>query len=127
MPRKALAEFYAAYIGICNRHLFDDLAGFVHERLVVNGQPRTTAEYISDLYRVTDAFPDYEWTVQHLVIEAPWLSVHLSNRGTHLGPWLGRPPSGEPVTTEEFAMYRIEADRIAEIWSTADNARLLGL
>ena len=72
MSRKTLAAFFAAYIKACNRHQFDDVAGFVHERLVVNGQPRTTAESISDLHGVIDAFPDHEWTLQHMVIETRW-------------------------------------------------------
>jgi predicted ester cyclase len=29
-----------------------------------------------------------------------------------------------PVETDEFAMYRIAEGRIAELWGTADNARL---
>ena len=30
------------------------------------------------------------------------------------------------MTTQEFAMYRIEGDRIVEVWVTADNVPLLG-
>jgi predicted ester cyclase len=53
--------------------------------------------------------------------------VQLADHGTHRGAWLGRPPSGGPVSTDEFAMYRLDEGRIAEIWVTADNARLVGL
>jgi predicted ester cyclase len=52
--------------------------------------------------------------------------VHLADHGTHRGAWLGRPPSGGPVSTEA-AMYRLDEGRIAEIWVTADHARLVGL
>ena len=125
MSRDELAEFYASYNEICNRHAFAELTPYVGARLVVNGRPRTADEYIADLYRVIDAFPDYEWVVQRLVIEDPWISVHLQDFGTHRGPWLDRPPTGKRVSTDEFAMYRFEDGRIAEIWVTADNARLV--
>jgi predicted ester cyclase len=62
--------------------------------------------------------------MQRVVIEKPWLAVHFSDRGTHLGTWQGVPATGAPVRTDEFAMYRFEDDRIAEVWVTADNARL---
>jgi predicted ester cyclase len=57
MSRDELAEFYASYNAICNRHAFAELTPYVGERLVVNGRPRTADEYIADLYRVIDAFP----------------------------------------------------------------------
>jgi hypothetical protein len=31
------------------------------------------------------------------------------------------------VTTQEFAMYRLEDGLIAEVWVTADNAPLMGM
>ncbi len=34
-------------------------------------------------------------------------------------------PTGRRVTTQEFAMYRIEDGLIAEVWVTADNAELV--
>ena len=43
----------------------------------------------------------------------------------HRGTFRGVPPTGRPVTTQEFAMYRVENGRIAEVWVTADNAALL--
>ena len=70
------------------------------------------------------AFPDYRWEIQHTVFEHPWLAVHFHDRGTHLGPWRGVAPTGRTVTTDEFAMYRFDDGRIAEVWVTADNGRL---
>jgi predicted ester cyclase len=126
MPVAAdLREFYVAYNDVCNRHAFSELGPFVHDRLQVNGRVRTRAEYAADLGEVVAAFPDYARTVRRMVVEAPWVSVHLSDRGTYRGPFLGQAPSGRPVRTDEFAMYRVEGGRIAEIWVTADNWRLL--
>ena len=38
--------------------------------------------------------------------------------------FLGAPGDLSPVETDEFAMYRFTGGRIAELWGTADNARL---
>jgi hypothetical protein len=35
------------------------------------------------------------------------------------------PATGRAVSTQEFAIYRFQAGRIAEVWVTADNLRLL--
>jgi predicted ester cyclase len=59
-----------------------------------------------------------------MVVEQPWLAVHLADRGTHLGTWRGVPATRSPVTTDEFATYRFDGDRIVEVWVTTDSARL---
>jgi predicted ester cyclase len=125
VSRQDLVDLYEAYIATCNRHAVSELGEFVQPRLSVNGRPRTLSEYAADVGAVFEAVPDYAWTVEHLVVEEPWISVRLSDRGTHRGPWLGQPPTGRTVATDEFAMYRVEDGRIAEVWSVADNARLL--
>ena len=90
----------------------------------MNGAVRTAQGYIDGLFEVHRAFPDYRWEIQRVLVDEPWLAVHLADRGTHLGPWHGAAPTRGTVTTDEFAMYRLEGSRIAEVWVTADNARL---
>jgi predicted ester cyclase len=122
--RDAAVDRYRHYNAVCNRHAFDELGPFLCDVVVVNGSERTAAQYIDDLFEVHRAFPDYRWELQRAVYENPWLAVHLVDHGTHLGTWRGVRPSGGPVSTDEFAMYRFEGDRIAEVWVTADNGRL---
>jgi hypothetical protein len=50
--------------------------------------------------------------------------VHLADTGTRRQPFLGAPGDATVVTTDEFAMYRFAEERIAEVWVTADIARL---
>ena len=120
----AVVERYRRYNAICNRHAFDELAPFLADVVRVNGEDRTAQQYVDDLFVVHRAFPDYRWDVQRTVHEHPWLAVHFRDTGTHLGPWHGVAATGRRVTTDEFSMYRFDGDRIAEVWVTADNARL---
>jgi predicted ester cyclase len=124
VQRDTVLELYRRYNASCNRHAFDELAEFVHPVLRVNGAEQTLQEYAEGLFEVHRAFPDYRWEIQRTVFEEPWLAVHFRDEGTHLGPWRGIEPTGKTVTTDEFAMYRFEDGRIAEVWVTADNARL---
>ncbi len=124
MTRKSVLAVYERYNATCNRHAFDELEEFVHPVIRVNGTDRTLQEYADGLFEVHRAFPDYRWEIQRTVFEEPWLAVHFRDEGTHLGPWHGVAPTGERVTTDEFSMYRFEDGRIAEVWVTADNARL---
>ncbi|MGY1802183.1 ester cyclase [Blastococcus sp. SYSU D00922] len=124
--REAILARYLAYNDVCNRHAFDELPPFLGDVVEVNGTPRTAAEYVADLQAVHRAFPDYRWEVRHTVVEDPWIAVHFRDTGTHLGQWRGAEPTGRPVTTDEFSMYRFDGDRIVEVWVTADDARLPG-
>ena len=74
---------------------------------------------------VVRAFPDYHWELRRLVVDPPWIAAHLADTGTHRGPFLGVPATGRTVSTPEFAFYRIDADRIAEVWGSAFGVHLL--
>ena len=63
--------------------------------------------------------------LRRLFVDPPWLSAHFHDTGTHRGPFLGVPATGRRVRTQEFAVYRVEAGRIAEVWVAADNHALL--
>ena len=124
MNLESVLAVYERYNATCNRHAFDELHEFVDPAITVNGRGQTLQQYADGLFEVHRAFPDYRWEIQRTVYEEPWLAVHFQDRGTHLGPWHGVAPTGKAVTTDEFAMYRFGDGRIAEVWVTADNARL---
>jgi predicted ester cyclase len=120
-----LQSFYRRYNSTCNEHRFDRLNAFVVDDVQVNGEVQGLASYVNGLEEVVRAFPDYQWELRHLLVDGDWLSAHLIDTGTHRGTFLGVSPTGRFVRTQEFAFYRIEGDRIAEVWVSADNLRLL--
>jgi len=123
---EALRAWYRRYNEVCNAHRFDELHAYVSRDVVVNGKPQGIDGYVSGLRTVIEAFPDYRWDLRHLVVEGPWIAAHFVDTGTHRGPFRGVAPTGRPVITQEFAMYRLEDGLIAEVWVAADNAALLG-
>jgi predicted ester cyclase len=124
MSREAVLAVYERYNAACNRHAFGELVDYVHPVVRVNGSVQTLQQYVDGLTEVHRAFPDYRWAIQRTVFEEPWLAVHFRDAGTHLRPWGGLAPTGKAVSTDEFAMYRFANGRIAEVWVTADDARL---
>jgi predicted ester cyclase len=115
---------YRTYLAACNSRDWEAIGGFVHPSVLVNGVRRTRSQYVDDIRRTVAVFPDYVWDIRHVVEQDPWLAVHLHDTGTRHEPFLGAPGDRSPVETDEFAFYRITDGRIAELWGTADNARL---
>jgi predicted ester cyclase len=116
---------YRRYNRLCNAHRFDRLGEFVAPDVEVNGEVQGLEAYVRGLEAVVRAFPDYRWDLRHLLVSGSWVSAHFLDTGTHQGSFLGVPATGRRVSTQEFAIYRFEAGRIAEVWVTADNLRLL--
>jgi predicted ester cyclase len=121
-----LETLYRRYNRLCNAHRFDGLGEFVAQDVEVNGEVQGLEAYVDGLQAVVTAFPDYRWDLRHLFVSGAWVSAHFLDSGTHRGTFLrGVWATGRMVSTQEFAIYRFEAGRIAEVWVTADNLRLL--
>ena len=125
MTDSELPEFYRRYIACCNEHRIADLGEFVARDVVINGTDAGLSAYADVLAVVVHAFPDYRWELRHLVVDAPWVAAHLTGTGTHRGTFLGVQATGRPVHAQEFAIYRIDTGRIAEVWGTAFHEDLL--
>jgi predicted ester cyclase len=67
----------------CNEHRFDELGEFVADD--VNGPGEGLSRYIAGLRAVTEAFADYNWDLQRLLVDDQWLASRLSGTGTHTG------------------------------------------
>ena len=120
-----LEAFYRRYNERCNAHRFTELGEFVAYDVVVNGEPDGLHGYVRGLQAVVEAFPDYRWDLRHLLVDPPWISAHFHDTGTHRGTFMDIPATGRPVTTQEFALYRVDAGKIVEVWVTADNLLLV--
>ncbi len=125
MRRSEAAAFYRHYLAACNAHAFDRLSAFVAGDVQVNDSPRGLRAYVAGLRSVVRAFPDYHWQLRSLLIDGDSIAAHFNDTGTHLGEFLGIPPTGRRISRQEFAIYRLKDDRIAEAWVTADNLTLL--
>jgi aspartyl-tRNA synthetase len=123
--RARVEAFYRRYNERCNAHEFASLGEFVADDVEVNGDQVGLARYVAGLEQVGKAFPDYRWDLRHLLVDSPWIAAHFADSGTHRGTFLGIDATGRRVSTQEFAFYRLDDDKIAEVWVTADDLELV--
>jgi predicted ester cyclase len=75
--------------------------------------------------RLRTAFPDLHVTIETQVAEGDWAVMRLTFRGTHLGPFMGVPPTGKQVAFATIAMNRYADGKSVENWGLHDFHGLL--
>src|SRR5918994_5467815 len=75
------------------------------------------------------AFPDFRMEIVQLVEEGETVVAHFRCSGTHLGEWLGIPPTGRRFeSVEEIYVFEVRAGRLVAAHGVEDNlSRLLQL
>jgi predicted ester cyclase len=114
LEREDLLVFYRRYLKRCNEHRFDELGEFVAED--VNGPREGLIRYVAGLRAVVEAFPDYQWELQRLLIDGQWLAARLYGTGTHTGSFRGIAATRRVIRTQELVIYRTGNGKIVECW-----------
>src|SRR5918992_4769217 len=70
-------------------------------------------------------FPDLHRTVEDLIAEGDKVVARQTNRGTHLGDYMGVPATGKRVTFTAIAILRIADGKIVEHWINRDDLGIL--
>jgi predicted ester cyclase len=83
------------------------------------------ATYINVMTSWFAAFPDFTVEPEMVLCGDDLVAVRYRCTATHLGPLLGREPTGREVQWRESFWYRLDADRIAEDWEDYDFAGIL--
>ena len=77
------------------------------------------------------AFPDFEMEIVALISEGEKVVAHFRCSGTHLGEWLGVPPTGRRFEgVDEMYIFEVRAGRLVSAVGVEDNLsrlRQLGL
>jgi predicted ester cyclase len=84
----------------------------------------------SMLFRVRNAFPDWNEHVHDAIIANDKVVTRYTSSGRNTGPLDGRAPTGRRVSIDEISIYRIEGELVAEQWCLVDDlsfAKQLGL
>lgn len=75
--------------------------------------PEAVKHHIAEWLR---GFPDLRFEVEQMIVEGDVVVSRSVMRGTHLGNWLGIPPSGKNVSIRMVITHRVVNGRIAEDW-----------
>jgi steroid delta-isomerase-like uncharacterized protein len=71
------------------------------------------------------AFPDMLVNIDSMVAEGDTVVVHWSARGTHIGEFLGTPPTGRTVPFRSIDFFTFRNGKIASHTGYPDTARVL--
>ena len=64
------------------------------------------------------AFPNLKATLDDIFAEGDRVAFRWSVSGTHLGNWLGIPPTGNHVTATGITVFRIAGGKVVEGWTS---------
>jgi steroid delta-isomerase-like uncharacterized protein len=100
-------EHFAAESAHDTQRTLKTLADDIMYHVVASGQIVHGKEAVSKYYDVWwTAFPDVNIEIKRIVAAGEWVIAENVAIATHLGPWLGLPPSGTRVTQQLCAICR---------------------
>ena len=97
------------------------------DELFVPRAARRVKRLFTEFY---SAFPDWREEIVELVAEGNTVAGRFRCSGTHLGKFLGEPPTGKRMEVEEVFFLRIEDGKFVDFWGLEDSLgrmRQLGL
>ena len=68
------------------------------------------------------AFPDMVRRIDDMVLDGRNAALRFTATGTHAGDFDGRAATGATLSYEVIALFRMEGERIAEVWAHSDFA-----
>jgi predicted ester cyclase len=69
------------------------------------------------------AFPDMKSVLHDIFAQGDRVAFRWSVNGTHLGDWVGIPPTGNHITASGITIYRITGGKAVEGWTSIDISR----
>lgn len=114
MSEVDVRDLFERYIAVLNAHDFKQLSKFMHDKLIVNGQPMTRDEMIIVLEDHVDAVPDLMWRQQEIAIDGDLVAARFYNKGTPVKEWLGTEPNGATVEYVEHVFHKLREGRFFE-------------
>ena len=71
-----------------------------------------------------DSFPDFTMEIVDLVADSEKVAAHFRCSGTHLGEWMGHPPTGRRFQdVDEIYIFRVTSGKLAGAFGVEDNMR----
>jgi steroid delta-isomerase-like uncharacterized protein len=70
------------------------------------------------------AFPDWKVTVHDVIAEGDKVVARATGEGTHLGEYMGIPPTHKVVKVSWIAIYRVANGKLVEHWQNIDELGL---
>ena len=76
--------------------------------------------YVAFVKSLRTGFPDFHADLEDLFGNGAKFAARFTLRGTHLGMFVGIPPTSRKVEVAGMDLFRVEQGRIAEIWGAVN-------
>lgn len=120
-------ELIAKFIEASNAQDFENLPDFITDDFIRHSQASPEVVIASkDQFKThmrdgLELFPDARLDVKQVVAEGDRVAIWASYRGTFRGQASGDEWVGPKLDVDIAAIFRVEGERIAEMWVTWDN------
>jgi steroid delta-isomerase-like uncharacterized protein len=123
--RAIVRRYYAEVLGSGNLRLLIDLAipGY-HEHDPLPGQTDGREGLRQRVEMLRSAFQPH-YTLEDVIAEGDRVVVRWTNHGTHVGEFMGLPPTGKSFAIAGIDIHRLEDGKLAEHWHVVDLFSLL--
>jgi len=121
-------EIVRRYLRAFNEKDWETLSELLADDVVEHGvhaELHGPSEVVDFLESYFETFPDYTGETEAMVTERDTVVVRYSSEGTHSEEYHDVEATGQVVEWTGMAMYRVENDRIAEVWLEEDRLGLL--
>ncbi len=123
--KRTVERVYLEVLNDGRLELLDDLACPDHvEHFPFPGQAQGVEGLKQRVSMLRAAF-DPRFTIEHLLVDGEKVAVMWSNAGTHVGEWMGVPPTMKPVTARGADVHLLRDGRLAEHWDVVDISAFL--
>ncbi|MGZ9235243.1 MAG: ester cyclase [Anaerolineales bacterium] len=96
-----------------------------HSTAAASGQPNDLEGFKTRVNGHRIGIPDLHFSIMNMIIEGELMAFQWEMNGTNTGPYMGRPPSGNPIRIVGMNMERLENGKIVEHWSYPDKLAAL--
>jgi steroid delta-isomerase-like uncharacterized protein len=121
-----VARFYETALNAGDVTVLDELATPDYEEHDPLPGQGTGLEGLRDRVRtIVEAFGQH-FTVEDMIAEGDRVVARWTGSGTHVGEFMGIPPTGKSFTISGIDIYRMAEGKMAEHWHVVDQLALLG-
>ena len=120
-------ELVAKFIEATNAQDYDNLPNYITEDFMRHSQASPDVvitnkeQFKLHMRDGLDVFPDARLDVKQIISEGDRVALWASYLGTYKGKFSGGEWLGPKLDVDIGAIFRVEGDKIAEMWMTWDN------
>ena len=87
--------------------------------------PRGQEGFAQGLVFIREAFPDWQSTIDEMIVEGNTVAARWTVRGTHRGTFMGIPATGRAIIMQECGFLTFREGRLQSIRRVADELSML--